>query len=470
MPNASVAASASSLRWLSFLPGVAALGAFTAGSAWAAEHRSAGQVTSLAANLATSLRSSLESGQLWWAIVACWVGGFLTALTPCVYPLIPVIIRYFGGMKKAGTARVVGLAVVYVLGIVILYAILGSLFASTNRVLGSFLANPWVVLGIAAFCVAMGVSMLGGFTLQLPTSLNTRLSQLGGQTIGGAFIMGLVSSLIAAPCTGPVTGVILAFIATTGDTLLGFLLMTAFALGLGLPFMVLAIFSNSLSRLPAGGIWMEIVKALLATAMFVVAIYFVQLFWPEITVWLNRVPAAGFAVLMLIALGALAVGFQLYSHERRSFAVEKISRVLGVLLLTAGVSLALLGDTPPPAGAANVPPIAWETSHEMSLVRARAEKKPVMIDFTADWCLACKDLDRHTYIDPNVRTEARRFINLKLDATEIDKPTQELFERYSVLGLPTVVFVDSTGKILDEPRVTGFVEPERFLTLMAQVR
>jgi len=417
--------------------------------------------------IAESLQGSLASGHLFIAVAASFVGGLLTAFTPCVYPLIPITIRYFGGMQKVGRGRVVLRAVVYVLGMVVLYAALGTIFASSGKVFGSFLASRWVLVLIAAFCVAMGLSMLGLFSLQLPSGLNTRLSQVGGQGVGGAFTMGLVSGLIAAPCTGPVLAVILTLIAATGAVSTGFALMVAFGLGLGLPFLVLALFSGALTRVPSGGGWMEVVKVTLATAMFVVAVYFLDIAWPAVGGALGALPGQGTLAAVLAVVGVVACVVYLRRLDRPG-AVALKGLSIGALTLAAGIAVA--GRAP---GAAVTPgaggDITWVSSHEQALALGKSGGKPVMIDFGAEWCVACKELEKVTYVDPRVRQEAQRFVSAKIDATEMSDEVSRLFALYGIPGLPVVVFIDSSGKVLAEPRVTGFMPPDEFLRVMARV-
>lgn len=419
----------------------------------------------MAERLASVLSGALAHDELWFALLAAAIGGVLTALTPCVYPLIPITIRYFGGMKRS-RGGLVSAALLYVLGMTLLYAFLGTAFASLHWVFGSFLASPYVVGTIALFCVAMGLSMLGVFTLQLPSELNTRLSQVGGQTLGGAFAMGLVSGLIAAPCTGPVLAVILTLIATSGALVWGFWLMVAFGLGLGLPFLLLAVSSGHLQRLPAGGVWMETVKLVLATGMFVVALYFGMLACPPLENALRAAPYAPWLGGGLACFGALGGVLMLTS---RRMTEQVFLKAASVLCLTVGLGLAVFGSSETQQVPQDVPPIAWELGHDAALERARKDHQPVMVDFTADWCQACKELERDTYVDVGVRREAQRFVAIKLDATELDDAMKALFDRYAVLGLPTVVFIDGAGNILPKPRVTGFVGPQRFYDLMTAV-
>ncbi|MBI5510551.1 MAG: thioredoxin family protein [Deltaproteobacteria bacterium] len=415
--------------------------------------------------LASALAGSISAGSLWLALLAAWLGGLLTAFTPCVYPLIPITVRYFGGMRQTGRARVIELALIYVFGMVLLYAGLGTLFASFRIVFGSALSSGFVNVAVALLCVLMGLSILGTFSLQLPPALSTRLSQLGGKSAGGALVMGLVSGLIAAPCTGPVLAVILAVIATSGELFYGFLLMTAFGLGLGAPFLLLAISAGGLQRVPTAGPWMEMVKMILATAMFVVAVYYVHNIWGDFAALLADVPYGGLLGWLLI-VGGLAAGALFLSLQGRPS--ERFAEAAAVLLLTVGVSVAAFGGrvtTTDPG----VPGIAWAADHAAQAARARNERRPMVVDFTATWCVACQELERDTFIDQKVRAEATRFVAVRLDATELTPDIEELFERYGVLGLPTVAFVDSSGAILPTPRVTGFVPPDRFLALMRQV-
>ncbi len=415
--------------------------------------------------LASDLARSVSSGGLWFPLLAAWAGGLLTSFTPCVYPLIPITVRYFGGMKARGRGRVVRLAAIYVGGMVMLYAAIGTTFAATGTLFGSFLSSPWVVSGIAILCVAMGLSMLGLFTIQLPTAWNTKLSQVGGQSAGGALAMGLVSGLIAAPCTGPILAVILAVIAKTGAIFFGFWLMVAFGLGLGLPFLVLAIFSGSLQKLPSGGTIPDVVKTILAVAMFVVAIYFLNIAWPGLHTAAQVIPFGELGGLILILIGLTVGAFFLNAPDGLA---HKSLQGLCVVLLTAGVTVGMFSGKTTSIDS-GVPSIDWMTSYDAGMTKARSSSMPVMIDFTADWCAACKELDRETYIDEKVRAEATRFVSLKLDATEMDEAMEALFEEYGILGLPSVIFIDSQGKTLEAPRVTGFMPPEEFLHVMGAV-
>lgn len=416
-------------------------------------------------SLATSLESSLAGGQLLFAVSASVLGGFLTALTPCVYPLIPITVRYFGVRQESSRGQVALRASAYILGMMVLYTVLGTLFASLERVFGSFLAHPAVVLGIAALCAAMGLSILGAFTLQLPSSLTTRLAGVGGPGPTGAFGMGLVSGLIAAPCTGPVLAVILAVIATSGSLAVGAILMASFSLGLGGPFLGLALVSGQLQRLPRSGPWMGLVKGILAVAMFTVALYYVEIAFPglgEVFAAIGTLPALGWA-LFGITLGV--IGLRVDAGKS-----SMVFKGASVVAMTMGVSGWLFSEPPSVrASEDSGASIAWVRDHAEGFEQAKREGKPAIIDFTAEWCVACKELDKHVFSHPDVLSEAERFVAMKLDATELDEATEALFKRYSVMGLPTVLFFDSDGELLDNPRVTGMLPAEKFREFMGRV-
>ena len=373
-------------------------------------------------------------------------GGLLTALSPCVYPLIPITITVFGAGDAKTRGKNFSLALTYTAGMVLLYAGIGTLFASAGKVFGTLLASHWVALGFAGFCAAMAASMLGAFEIALPSGLQTRLSLLGGSGYRGAFVMGLASGLVAAPCTGPVLSVLLAFIAQAQNPLLGFLLMLGFALGLGFPFLLLATFSQLLARLPKSGGWMDTVKAVLAAAMVALALYYLQFTKP-----LPAIPA-GAAWALLIAGAALL------------FIIRKsTARIPGALIAGLGLFW-LIGIR-----IAEPTPIKWRHDIDIALAAAKAHHQPAMIDFFATWCAACVELDEKTFSQPQVQSGLQKFVTIKVDGTEETDAITELYSKYSIKGLPTVVFVSGEGDPLLAPRVTGFLPPEELLPLLSRV-
>src|SRR5512141_1561565 len=237
------------------------------------------------------------------AFVFAFTAGFLTSLTPCVYPMIPITISVFGGRGGVSRLHAVLLATLYVAGIAVMFGTLGTTFALLGKAFGTFLANPWVVVPLALFFFAMAASMFGAFDLALPSGLQARLSQVGGRGFLGAFLMGLVGGLIAAPCTGPPLAGILAYVATTRDAVHGFLLLATYAAGIGVPFWAIAGFSM---QLPKSGPWMNAVKSIFGIALLVAGLYYLRPVLPVLTRLGGRSP--GFAV---ATLGAVAAGLAL---------------------------------------------------------------------------------------------------------------------------------------------------------------
>ena len=232
--------------------------------------------------------------------------GFLTALTPCVYPMIPITVSIFGARAGVPRGRALLLATAYVLGIAVMFGTLGTTFGLVGRAFGTFLANPWVIVPLALFFVAMGLSMFGAFEVALPSELQARLSRIGGRGLGGAFLMGLVAGIIAAPCTGPPLASLLAYVATTRNAGWGFVLLATYGVGVGLPFWLLAGFSMSL---PKPGAWMEWVKSVFGIALFAAALYYLKNVVPALAHFGSGKPtfALEMAALVLVGIGLGAV-------------------------------------------------------------------------------------------------------------------------------------------------------------------
>ena len=404
----------------------------------------------------------LAKGRL-WALLLTFFGGVLTSLTPCVYPLIPITIGIFGARGARRLIERLALSVIYVLGIAAMYSGLGLAAASTGAVFGQVMANPWVIGGVAAIFAAFGASMLGAFEMQLPPALQSRLTQVGGKGYGGAFALGLVGGIIAAPCTGPALGAVLTYVATTRDLMFGFWLLLTFALGLGVLFIVIGTFSGAVSALPRSGGWMEGVKSVLGIVMLAGALFYLKDVVPSLREALGRstgyFAGAGGAVILGLLLGAVHRSF----HDASTGV--RLRKGLGVALCVAGLYAVAGAFT---VASAEGP--AWVQDEAEGLAQARREGRPAMIDFYADWCAACVELDRHTYSDPKVRERLRAFVSIKLDFTKDSEATQALQKKYRLVGLPTVLFFDGQGNELPQKRLTGFVPPEKFLAHIEDIR
>ncbi len=370
------------------------------------------------------------------AFLFALTAGLLTALTPCVYPMIPITVSIFGG-KGTTRGRSFALATFYVAGIAVMFGTLGTIFALLGKAFGTFLANPWVVVPLALLFVAMAMSMFGAFELALPTGLQNRLSRVGGRGFAGAFAMGLVGGLIAAPCTGPPLAGILAYVATTRDAVQGFALLATYAGGIGVPFWLIAGFSM---QLPKSGRWMEAVKSVFGVALLVAALYYVKTVIPSLQEITGRTSTFLFAALAAAAVGVAigAVHLSFYGSP-----AQKLRKGAGVALMVGGLFAVTNFVLTPKIE------LDWLKSEETAVATARASGKPLMIDFMAEWCLPCRELEVQVFSNPQVASELQNFTLLKVDLTrqDEDEALELITRKYGVMTLPAVRFVTPTGKI-----------------------
>jgi thioredoxin:protein disulfide reductase len=387
-----------------------------------------------------------------YAALAALAGGFVVSLTPCVYPMVAVTVSVFGAREAKSRWEGAALSAAFVLGIVAMFVPLGVVAGLTGSMFGSVLQNRWVVVAMALLFLILAASLFGAFELALPASLTNRLAMLGGIGYRGAFLLGLACGLIASPCTGPVLTGILAWIAQTKSAGLGAMAMAAFALGLGVPFFVVGAFAV---QLPKSGRWMVHVKSLLGIVLVVVALYFLSGVFPALGAFVHPGTvlwvAAGVAVVAGVLLGAV--------HREFSDPVVGVKLAKGAgLLLTSGGLFALVLGLVKPAEA-----LAWQQGNvDVARERALRENRPLIVDFTAAWCGACKELDKLTFSHPPVGSELGRFVAVRVDATNDDDPkVGAALQRFGVRGLPTVVIFDSNGK--EALRYTDFVPPDAFL-------
>jgi len=407
-----------------------------------------------------SLARALSDGQVWLAFLLVFAGGILTSLTPCVYPLIPITVSIFGANESTGFLRSLLLSGVYVLGIVLTYSILGVAVASTGAVFGQIMANPWVVGFISLILVTLGLSMFGLFEIRLPYTMQNRLNTVGGAGFAGAFAMGTVAGVIAAPCTGPALAVVLTYIATTGSLFLGFWLMFTYALGMGLLFIGIGTSSGLLSALPRSGGWMYVLENIFGIAIITMALYFLKdVFSPLQDFLQNSLPffaIAGSLVLVGLWLGKLTQGF--WGIPR----LMQLRKACGILLAVLGTYMFVGGIQQP-----TYPQLNWVYDETAGLENAKQEGKLVMLDFYASWCAACKELDHETYANPDVAAKLADYVNVKLDFTRSSETTEALTEKYQIPGLPVVIFMDAQGNILK--RITGFVDAKKMLNILEEI-
>jgi len=382
--------------------------------------------------------------------------GFATSLTPCVYPMIPIVLGIFGARgTHVSRGKAVALASLYVLGMGLTFATLGCVFALIGQKSGTLLADARFVIPMAILYVVLAASMFGAFELNLPASWQTKLSSVGGQGFGGAFAMGLVGGFTAAPCTGPFLGGLLGFVTQTRDVIAGGSLLFVYALGLGVLFFVLAAFAVSL---PKSGRWMEWVKSGGGVALIVVALYFLRPIVPA----LREAGSHSFAFLAgAVALAAMGLGagaIHLSFHDRRAIQLRK----------SAAVAIAVVGLFGVIAWAMAVSrELPWIKNDEpAAFAQAHAARKGVMIDFGATWCQACNELEHTFAADGVAEGIAKDFVPLKLDVSKDTASNQALQEKYGAETLPAVIFLDDQGH--EVARVRTFVAPADFQCVLDQ--
>jgi thioredoxin:protein disulfide reductase len=402
------------------------------------------------------------------AVLASFGFGFLASLTPCVYPMVPITVSIFGATEAKSRLRGAALSAVFVLGIATLFTPMGIICGATGAVMGSALSNTWVMVGLAALFAALASSMFGAFELALPSGLTNKLSTVGGVGFKGAFVMGLVMGLIAAPCTGPFLTGILVVIQQQHSLVLGGAALFAFSLGLGVLFFVAGGFAVNL---PKGGAWMMGIKWVSGVGLAYMAFAYLRDKFEPIRKLVDH-PGYAFGIVAacLLAVGSV-LGIIHMLAERRKSPIAHLSKpmklasivpaVVGAAMLFTWVGLNHDENKVDP----NAPAIAWLTDEQAARAKATSEGKPMLIDFGATWCKACKELEHDTFPDPTVRSEAQRFVSLRLDMSDDDaKETKMLTEKYKIAGLPTVLMLDKNGK--EVVRFNEFVKADKFYTAM----
>lgn len=396
-----------------------------------------------------------DEGRWGQVIGGLFLGGLLLNLTPCVFPLIPITLGFFGMQSRGQSAKRIGLSTTYALSIAITYALLGTVAALAGKTLGFQFQNPIFVGVLTGIIVLLALSMFDVYKLQVPPLL---MRYVGGkQGFTGAMMMGGLAGVAAAPCIGPVIGVLIPIIAGVGNPLYGFLLFFALGMGLGAPYLVLGLFYDRLQgRMPRSGEWTVLVERIFGVALIAVAIYFGK----------TLVPAAAYPWLWVGFFAFFAVYFLFF--DKKDYAQQRVIRLkqlVGVvmigLMLQAGYSMFFK-----PVSDAQ---IVWESYSQAAIDQAKSEGKPVLIDFTADWCAACHELDKYTYTDAKVVAEADRFVRLKHDSTKETPESQAIWKQYEIVGLPTVILIDSQGKEVRSLRLTGFEGAEAFLKRLQSV-
>jgi thiol:disulfide interchange protein DsbD len=385
-----------------------------------------------------------------WGPTLLWLVllGAALNLTPCVYPLISVTVAFFGGTSGRHEGRTVLRAGFYVLGLCISFSALGAAAALTGSLFGATLQRPEVLGGLAVTMVVLAFANFGLYTVRLPSGLVRWASQTGEGTMG-AFFMGLTMGIIAAPCIGPVVATLFVYVGAQQSAPLGVALFFALGLGMGLPYVGLAVAAGRLRRLPRGGAWLAWMEWLFGFVLLGAALHFATPLLPESAV------RVGWAALLAVA--GIVLGL---AGTNRFPAVRLVRAAAGIVVALLGVASLLVAET------AN--PIPWRPFSEDALTQAIADGRPVLLDFEADWCLPCREMDRTTFRDPTVVRAAEPFVALRVDATADDERVKAILARFRVPGVPTYVVLGPNG--VERLRLSGYVpagEMERALRSVA---
>jgi thiol:disulfide interchange protein DsbD len=391
-----------------------------------------------------------------------FLAGIGTSFTPCVYPLVTVTVGIFGAKKASTRLQAFSLSLAYVLGMQLTFILMGVIFSLAGNALGSQFSNPYVNLGLAILFAAMALSYFGLYELDLPEALKNRLSSVGGKGYASAFGMGAVGGIIATPCTGPAIGSLAALVTQSQDMTLGILGFSAFGFGLGLLFLVVGTFSSV--ALPKSGNWLDSVKSFLGIAILVLAVYYAQYAIPILKVHTKE------TWVLVIGLGVMFAGLALGAVHLSTYgqsAAIKLRKAVAIVIATAGAYL-IVGwiDYVPPSN------IKFQQGDlGKAITNAKQQKKPIFVDFGAEWCKACKSIEANVFPDAEVSKEAGRFIAVRIDCTAQDEGECAALEKeYSIPGLPRVLFFGSDGNYREDIVVQGELSPAEFLEKMKSVQ
>ncbi len=399
---------------------------------------------------------------LWLALILAFLAGIVTSFTPCIFPMIPITLAILNNHSESRTRLTNFLiSVVYVLGIATTYSVLGLAAAKSGMLFGSILSNPYVLTFICALFFLMALSMYGAFDLQMPNFIHHRFGQ-GSKRKGylGAYLSGLFAGIVASPCVGPVLVSILTYVSTQQSSVLGFFLLFTYAMGLGLIFILLGSSTELMRKLPRSGPWMETTKIILGSLMMFGFFYYFELL-------VNTRIFHSVLGITLVTLASLFGAFLKPSGRKRDLVKKGFMQavlILGFVFFVMGVT-GLTTTSLPRSEYQDVQfnkNKLWTPFSEENLNQARVDKKPVIVDFFADWCAACWQLEEHVFTTPEFIERTKNVVLLKMDATKDSTSLNELKKKYGIVGLPTILFFDSNGNWIKSKTLTEFENKDKF--------
>lgn len=402
-----------------------------------------------------------------YAVFGFFLLGLGLAFTPCVLPMLPLLSAIvIGQNQRPNMWRAFALSFVYVQGMALTYTLLGLIVAAIGLPFQVALQHPYVMIGLSIIFVLLALSMFGVFTLQLPSSLQTKLSLLSQQqkagAFGGVFLMGMIAGLVASPCTSaPLSGALL-YVAQSGDLFTGAITLYLLALGMGVPLILITLFGNKI--LPKSGMWMETVKKLFGFVMLALPVFLISRILPD--EWAPRLWAM---------LGtAFFIWFAFQMPKNGTGWVFRIFFLVAAMISVKPLQAWVWGENSIPSAVENkaVSHVEFKkVKSEAELQQALSEnnKSLVMLDLYADWCVACKEFEKETFSDPSVQKAFGDMLLLQVDMTKNSEENRALMTKYKVLGLPTILFFNRDGKEIEGSRVNGFMPPVEFLQWIEKI-
>ena len=402
-----------------------------------------------------------------YAVFGFFLLGLGLAFTPCVLPMLPLLSAIvIGQNQRPNMWRAFALSFVYVQGMALTYTLLGLVVAAIGLPFQVALQHPYVMIGLSIIFVLLALSMFGVFTLQLPSSLQTKLSLLSQQqkagAFGGVFLMGMIAGLVASPCTSaPLSGALL-YVAQSGDLFTGAITLYLLALGMGVPLILITLFGNKI--LPKSGMWMETVKKLFGFVMLALPVFLISRILPD--EWTPRLWAM---------LGtAFFIWFAFQMPKNGTGWVFRILFLVAAMISVKPLQTWVWGETSTPSAVESkvVSRVEFKkvkSEAELQQVLAENNKSLVMLDLYADWCVACKEFEKETFSDPSVQKAFGDMLLLQVDMTKNSEENRALMTKYKVLGLPTILFFNQDGKEIEGTRVNGFMPPVEFLQWIQKI-
>jgi len=427
------------------------------------------------------IASVIQGGSLWFILISFFGFGLLLSLTPCVFPMIPIISSVIIAQGEGmGTKKAFWLSLVYVLSMAVAYTIAGVLAGLFGANLQAAFQTPWIITLFALIFVLLSLSMFDVYELQIPNFIQSRLSKLGGKRSGvaGIAIMGFLSALIVGPCVAaPLAGALI-YIGQTGDALLGGVALFSLSIGMGVPLLIVGTTSGKF--MPKPGMWMDVIKAIFGVMLLGIAIWMMGRVLDENTTLLLW---GGLAIFVAINTGALEP-----LGEHPSWSSRSNVKALGFMILLYGISLLaggmagaknLLHPLDPflsTAQAVSIPVNAHKTFEkitsieELDAILAENKGKRVLVDFYADWCTACKELEEKTFSDEAVKTAMDNYVLVQVDVTANDDASKAITKKYGIFGPPAILFFDEKGQKMEDATMIGFKEPKEFLNHLGGVK